>query len=213
MRAIKTPLTQDELIVKLHRGLILEYLSAGWMTAEAIVSVVAGILAGSIALVAFGGDSFIELISSLAVTAYLRKRERGKADSKILRRTERITSLLLFALIPVIASSAFYSFFTGTRAEASTLGIVVATAAVVIMPGLWLGKKKIGKETDCLPLSIDAVESATCFLMSLVLLGGLLAISILGLWWVDYLATAVILAIVLREAIESTKELGPGPHS
>jgi divalent metal cation (Fe/Co/Zn/Cd) transporter len=75
------------------------------------------------------------------------------------------------------------------------------------MPYLWWQKKRIGKETRNLPLSIDAVESVTCLFMAVALLGGLLAEYFLGFWWADYLATAVILVFVTREAIESHREL------
>ena len=75
------------------------------------------------------------------------------------------------------------------------------------MPYLYARKRKIGEETRCLPLKMDAIESVTCFFMAAVLLGGLLAEYFLGLWWVDYLATGVILAFVAREAIESYREL------
>jgi len=75
------------------------------------------------------------------------------------------------------------------------------------MPYLYFRKKKIGEETNSLPLRMDAIEYVTCFFMAVVLLGGLLAEFFLGLWWVDYLATGVILAFVAREAIESYHEL------
>ena len=73
------------------------------------------------------------------------------------------------------------------------------------MPYLYVEKKRIGRETRS--LSIDAIESVTCLSMALALLGGLLAEYLLRLWWADYLATAVILAFVAREAIESYHEL------
>lgn len=176
------------------------------MTVESIVSLVAATLAGSFALAAFGGDSIIELISATAVAGYLRRFGSGKRDDRLLHRTERITSLLLFSLIPIISLGAIVSFFTGIRAEASVLGIIIAVGAVLIMPMLWIGKLRIGRKTHCLPLTTDAAESATCLFMSLVLLAGLLTISFLGFWWVDYLATGVILVFVAREAVESLEK-------
>jgi len=176
------------------------------MTVEGLASVWAGFAAGSLALIVFGGDSFIELASAYAVANYLRKRVGGESDSRVLHRTERITQVLLLALIPSIVVGALYSYLAGVRAETSTLGIGVAILAVLIMPVLWLGKRRIGRQTDCLPLSTDAVESATCFLMSIALLGGLLAISILGLWWMDYLATGIILAFVGKEVGETFRK-------
>lgn len=176
------------------------------MAVESVVAVVAGVVAGSFALVTFGGDSVIELISAAAVAYYLRKLRKGSGEERILHRTERITSALLFALIPVIGLGSGYSFLSGIRAESSILGIIIAISAVLIMPVLWIGKLRIGRETSCLPLSNDAVESATCLFMSIILLAGLVTISFFGLWWVDYLATALILVFVAREAVESIRE-------
>ncbi len=202
----RNDLTSAELLSKLHRGLILEYFSVAWMGVESIVSVWAGLTAGSLVLVAFGCDSFIELVSAWAVADYLRRSEREKADPQVLRRTERITGALLVALVPSISLATAYSFLTGIRAETSIPGIIIGIGAVAVMPFLWLEKRNIGKETGCVPLCIDAVESATCFFMSVALLGGLLAISLFGLWWVDYLATGIILAFVSKEAVAALRE-------
>jgi divalent metal cation (Fe/Co/Zn/Cd) transporter len=79
----------------------------------------------------------------------------------------------------------------------------LAIGSVIVMPYLWWEKRKIGKETRNLPLSIDAVESVTCLFMSIALLGAFLAEYFFGFWWADYLATAVILVFVAREASES----------
>jgi len=175
------------------------------MVVEVAGSIGVGILTGSLALLAFGGDSIIELLSAFVVFSHLREDVTG--SSCLGRRTALTTTLLLFTLIPAIGVGAAYSYASGLRPEGSLLGVAIALGAVVIMPCLWLQKRKIGRETRCLPLSIDAVESATCFFMSVALLGGLLAEYILGLWWADYIATAVILGFVAREVLESYREL------
>jgi divalent metal cation (Fe/Co/Zn/Cd) transporter len=175
------------------------------MTVEALGSVAFGLMAGSFALLAFGGDSLIELISGFAVLSVLRKEVAGSGVQT--RRMELLATGLLFALIPVIGLGAVYSYTQDVRPEGSPLGIAIAAVAVVVMPYLWWEKRKIGAEIRSVPLSIDAVESVTCLFMSVALLGGLLAEYLFGLWWVDYVATAVILAFVLSEAIESYREL------
>ena len=178
------------------------------MLVEVFGSIGFGLIAGSFALLAFGGDSLIELISGIAVLTGLRKDSSlSGASEEHNRKTEQFTSLLLFALIPVIGLGAVYSYITGLKPEASPLGIALAIGAVIVMPYLYVQKKRIGRETRSLPLSIDAIESVTCLFMALALLGGLLAEYFLGLWWADYLATAVILAFVAREAVESYHEL------
>jgi divalent metal cation (Fe/Co/Zn/Cd) transporter len=187
---------------------MVEYLSSAWMLIEVLGSIGFGLVAGSFALLAFGGDSLIELISGLAVLGGLRSdsslRNTGGGHGK---RTEQFTSALLFALIPVIGLGAIFSYATGLKPEGSPLGIAIAVGAVIVMPYLYVQKKRIGRETRSLPLSIDAIESVTCLFMALALLGGLLAEYFLGLWWADYLATAVIFAFVAREALESYHEL------
>jgi divalent metal cation (Fe/Co/Zn/Cd) transporter len=197
----------------LHRGLLLEYFSVAWMIVEASFSVGAGIFAGSLALVAFGGDSFIELLSAYAVAVFLRRSQAMKAIDGHSREmdsmtTEKVSAALLFSLIPIIALGSVYSYLTGIRAEGSPLGIAVATGAVLVMPYLWIEKARIGREADCLPLRIDASESATCFFMALALLGGLVVEFFLKIAWIDYLATGIILLFVVKEAVESYREIG-----
>jgi len=192
--------------MRIGRGINVEYFSSAWMTIEVIGSVWSGLIAGSFALLAFGGDSLVELLSGFTVLTFLRKSpSRSKTDAR--RLTEKITNALLFSLIPVIGLGAVYSYLTGLRPEASLIGIAIAVGAVIIMPYLWLEKRKIGRETRSSILSMDAIESLTCIFMSISLLGGLLVEYFLGLWWVDYLATGFILAFVAREAVESYHEL------
>jgi divalent metal cation (Fe/Co/Zn/Cd) transporter len=192
--------------MRISTGARVEYFSSSWMIVEASGSIVFGLLAGSLALLAFGGDSLIELISGLAVLIYLRRDASG-SKMRDRKRTGQVTSALLFSLIPIIGLGAVYSYLTGLRPEGSLAGMVVATGAVIIMPYLWLEKSKIGRETQSLPLSIDAIESLTCFFMSVALLGGLVVEYFTGLWWVDYLAAGVILVFVAKEAVESHHKL------
>ncbi|HUI86327.1 MAG TPA: cation transporter, partial [Nitrososphaerales archaeon] len=161
-------------------------------------------LVGSLALIAFGGDSLVEMLSAFVTIRHLEADIRGTRTMGL--GTARLSSLLLFSLIPIIGAGAVYSLAAGIRPEGSLLGIAIAVGAVLVMPYLWLQKRRIGRETRCLPLQIDAVESATCFLMSAALLAGLLAEYFLGLWWADYLAAGVILAFVAKEAVEAYHE-------
>ena len=194
----------------LQRGLFVEYASLAWMTVECAVAIYSGIATWSLALLAFGGDSLVELLSSFAVVQHLRSNLTGKSSSTAhveTKRVEWVTTLLLVSLIPVIGLAAVYSFLSGIKPESSLLGIGVAIAAVGIMPVLWFQKKRIGTAADCLPLTIDAVESATCFWMSAALLSGLAVNYVWKLPWIDYVTTFVILVFVAREARESISEV------
>jgi len=172
------------------------------MIVEVIGSIAIGFTVGSFALLAFGGDSLIELISGSVVLQFLRNKSNAESE-----RVEKVTSLLLFALIPVIGYGAAYSYFAGVRAEGSPIVIMIAIGSVIVMPYLWHEKKKIGKETRTVPLEIDRVESITCLFMAVALLAGLLLVFLFGWWWVDYLTTGVILTFVGKEAIESYHEI------
>ncbi len=171
------------------------------MAIEVIGSIGVGLLSSSLALLAFGSDSLVEMISAIAVMLHLKN--DSPESTNLSERTERLTKFLLVSLIPVIGVGAIYSYATGIRPESPLLGIAVALGAAMIMPVLWVQKRRIGRETRSPPLSMDAIQSATCFLMSLALLGGLLINRLLGISWVDYAATAVILAFVAKESVEA----------
>src|SRR2546427_12490339 len=169
--------------MRIGTGIRVEYFSSAWMIVEVLGSIGFGLISGSFALLAFGGDNLIELFSGLAVLNHLR---RGVKGSEIQgRSTESLMTGLLFALIPVIGLDAAYSYVSGLRPEGSPLGIVMAIGAVIVMPYLWWEKRKIGEKTRSLALSIDAIESITCLFMAVALLGGLLAEYLFRLWWID----------------------------
>lgn len=188
-------------------GLWVEYVSVAWMTVECVAAVYSGIVAWSLALLAFGGDSLVELLSSLAVVQHLRSILLNSSPRSENKRAEWTTALLLVSLIPVIGLAAVYSFLRGIKPEPSLLGMSVAAGAVVIMPVLWYEKRRIGIASDCVPLKIDAAESATCFWMSAALLAGLAINFVLKVPWVDYAATLVILGFVAKEAREAIREV------
>lgn len=192
---------------RIHQGVKLEYLSLGWMAIEVIGSIGIGLLSGSLALLAFGSDSLIEIMSGFVVTLHLRDDSSGSNGRG--EGTEKLTKFLLVALIPIIGGAAVFSYLARFKPESSVLGIAVALGAVIIMPVLWVRKRRIGIETNCAPLSMDAVQSATCFLMSVALLGGLLTNYFFGIGWADYAATAVILAFVAKESMEALSGSNP----
>ena len=93
--------------MRIGRGINVEYFSSAWMTIEVIGSVWSGLIAGSFALLAFGGDSLVELLSGFTVLTFLRRSPSGPGTGPR-RLTEKITNALLFSLIPVIGLGAVY---------------------------------------------------------------------------------------------------------
>src|SRR5712692_10320266 len=130
--------------VRIRNGIRIEYFSSVWMMIEVLGSIGFGLIAGSFALLAFGGDSLIELISGFAVLNHLRRGVKGGSEIQS-QSTESLMTLLLFALIPVIGLGAAYSYVSGLRPEGSPQGIVLVIGAVIVMPYLWWEKRKIGE--------------------------------------------------------------------
>ena len=130
-------------------GIRLEYLGSAWVTVEAVASIEFGLIAGSLALIAFGGDSVIELISGFVVLSHLRDDTSGPGEEG--RRAEQLTSALLFALIPVIGLGAVYSYTAGLRPEASSFGILVALGAVVMCHICTRGRRGSARRRDVCP--------------------------------------------------------------
>src|SRR2546430_13547424 len=136
---------------RIGNGIRVEYLSSAWMLVEVFGSIGFGVIAGSFALLAFGGDSLIELISGVAVLTGLRKGSSlSNPSGGHSKRTEQFTSLLLFALIPVIGLGAASSYITGLKPEASPLGIAIAIGQSSGCPIFMFRRRGLGERTGLL---------------------------------------------------------------
>lgn len=189
----------------------IEYLSLAWIVMEVLGSLYVGVSSRSFALIAFGSDSIVELLSGYVILIHLKDYLKQGQSCAVFgnKKTELLTFALLLALIPAIGIGAAYSYSIGLKPEATPIGISIAVGAVIIMPYIWYQKKKISKEIQCLPLSVDAAESKVCFMMAVALLGSLLAEFFFGLWWANYLATAIILILIIGEAAEAYESMSP----
>lgn len=191
----------------LQRGLRLEYLTVGWNIFEGLVAIVAGVLSGSVALVAFGVDSFVEIISGLVLIWRLRTEDRGAFDEDALERIERRAELLVGVAFMVLAAYvAFESFRTLLAAEApeaSPVGIVLTTVSILLM--LWLAKAKreTGEALGSRALIADSRQTRACWYLSAVALAGLALNALLGWWWADPVAALAIAVLLVREGWEA----------
>jgi divalent metal cation (Fe/Co/Zn/Cd) transporter len=178
----------------------LQWITVAWMTIEFAVAVAAGILARSVALIAFGGDSAIELFSAAVV---LRRFYVGEDAEK---NAARIAAVLLYLLAVFICiSSAASLLLKRFRAEPSWFGIGLLVAAAAIMPWLSRSKRKLATQTCSHALRADAAQSSVCAYMSWIALGGLTANAIFHVPWVDPAAALLIVPLVLYEANEARK--------
>ena len=170
----------------------LQYVTIGWMLVECSLSLMAAVQAHSVALLAFGSDSLIELLSATVVLLQFLPRFPLK---KV--HAERSAAVLLFLLAGTVIVIAVLSY--GTPMETSCLGIGITAAALVAMPVLaWL-KSKQARKTNDRALAADAVQSATCAYLAAVTLAGLIIFALWHVAWVDSIAALAAVPVLIVE--------------
>lgn len=187
-----------------RRGRWLEYLTIGWNSLEAIAALVAALLAGSIALVAFGFDSLIEVASSSALLWRLRldapeRRERAEA------RALRVVGILFLLLAAYVLFDSVKSLIALRPPRASYLGIGVTVAALVVMPLLAQGKRKVAAAINSRAMKADSRQTDVCFYLSAITLAGLALNALVGWWWADPVAALLMTPLIAREGIEALR--------
>jgi divalent metal cation (Fe/Co/Zn/Cd) transporter len=187
------------------RGRSLEYLTIAWNTFEAAVALVSGLLAGSVALVGFGLDSVIESLSAVVLLRRLhadRDAARREAAERTARRLVGIGFLLLAAYVTVESVRAL---LTRAQPERSLPGILIAIAALIVMPLLGRAKRRVAAQLDSRALHSDSRQADFCAYLSAILLAGLLLHAALGWWWADPVAALVMVPIIAREGVQGLR--------
>jgi len=189
----------------------LEYATVGWNAVEAAVAVGSGIGAGSVALVAFGLDSAIEVVSATVVLVHLRAVLAGSEPNAVRqRRALRTIAVTFFALAAYVTVDAVATLLRGDRPDASPLGLAVTGAAVIVMPTLAWAKRRTAKsllahghQGSAVLLTADAAETMLCAVLSAATLVGVGANAAFGWWWADPLAGLVVVYFAVREGREA----------
>ena len=180
----------------------IQTLTIVWMTVEAAVSLTAAWMARSPALLAFGGDSAIELLSAIVVLWRFRAHADQEQSEK---RAARIAAVLLFILAAYVAVASARTLLGYSEPETTYVGIAVLVAAAAIMPWLAKEKRKLSAITGSAALRADAAESALCAYLALVALIDLGINAIWHIWWADPIAALVIVPLILREGWEAMR--------
>jgi divalent metal cation (Fe/Co/Zn/Cd) transporter len=170
-----------------------------WMTVEASVSLSAAWMARSPALLAFGGDSAIELLSAAAVLW----RFRSSAQERSEKQVARMAAALLFILAAYVAVVSAMTLLGHREAKTTYWGIAILIGAAVIMPWLAKEKRRLSAITGSAALRADAAESALCAYLSAIALVGLGINAIWHIWWADPIAALVIVPLILWEGWEA----------
>ena len=188
-----------------RRGRYLEYFTIAYNSLEGLIALVAGVVAGSIALVGFGFDSLIEVTSGTVLLWRL----RADVDESRRERVEAISLRVVGACFVVLAIYVTYdsikSLVRGDAPDESLVGIVLAAVSLVIMPLLVRAKRKVARTINSGALMADSKQTELCTYLSAILLGGLLLNALLGWWWADPVAALIMVPIIVKEGIEALR--------
>jgi cation diffusion facilitator family transporter len=195
---------------RLHRRAVrLEYFTVGWNVIEAVVAITAGLIVGSVALIGFGADSGIEVISAVALLWRLRK-AGAHADDEDVEHAERralyAVSATFFLLALYIGFEAITALIDREEPESSTVGVVLSVLSLAVMPALAYWKGRTGREMGSRALHADAIETWVCSYLSLALLIGVGAYAAFGWAWADPVGALLMLPVILWQGWETLEE-------
>jgi divalent metal cation (Fe/Co/Zn/Cd) transporter len=188
-----------------RRGQFLEYLTLAACSVEALVSIAAGVAAGSVALMGFGFDSVIEVVSGGAILWRLHK------DADIASRQERdgttlrIVGWCFFALTAYVIYESLRSLFLHEAPAPSVLGICIAVFSLVTMKVLSRAKRRVAQGISSAAMNADAQQTALCSYLSAILLGGLVLNAAFGWWWTDPVAGLFMVPLIAKEGFDALR--------
>ena len=199
---------------KLHRrGLRLEVFTVAWNVVEAVVAVGVGIAVGSVALVGFGVDSGIEVISAVALLWRLLKAGPHASvpeESAAERKALYLVAATFFLLALYILYEAVGALLSGEGPESSTVALVLSAVSLVIMPVLAYLKGRTGREMGSRALVADSVETWVCAYLSVALLAAVGLNAAFGWWWADPIGALAMLPVILWQGLETLEEAREG---
>jgi divalent metal cation (Fe/Co/Zn/Cd) transporter len=185
---------------------LLSWLSLAWMGAEGVIAIVAGIMAGSIALIGFGIDSAIEGLASVVIVwRFTGSRLLSPAAET---RAQKLVAVQFFLLAPYVTAEAIHRLVTAEQPETSWLGIGLTASSLVGMPFLGIAKRRLADRLGSVATRGEGTQNLVCAYLAGAVLVGLLGNALLGLWWLDPAAALLIAAVAVREGLDSWRGQG-----
>lgn len=184
-----------------RRAKWLSWASLGYMAIEGIVAVVAGIVAGSIALIGFGLDSAIEGFASAIIVWRFTGRRTLSHEAE--QRAQKLVAIQFFILAPYVGFESARGLLEGHRPEESLVGIVLAASSLVVMPWLGRAKQRIGTRIGSSATASEGRQNLLCAYLAGALLVGLLGNALLGAWWLDPVVGLLIAGLAIQEGREA----------
>ena len=194
-----------------RQALRLEYATIGSTTIEAVAAITSGIIAASVALTSFGIDSGIEFISAIVVAVRLRSLiASGEANEEKERRALKVVAVLFYVLAVYVLIDATLTLALRDHPAVSPVGMAVSSAALIIMPLLAIGKRRVARRLDAVQLPgpavllrADSSETALCAVLSATTLLGLGLNAGFSWWWADPVASLAVVYFAIREGREA----------
>lgn len=184
-----------------RRARLLSWFSLIWMAIEGVVGVLSGIVAGSIALQAFGISSAVEgLASVIVIWRFTGARTLSETSE---RRAQMAVAVSFWLLVPYVAADALYKLLVNAEAETSYLGIGLTVSSLIVMPLLGRMKHRLGSKLDSAATAGEGTQNILCAYLAAAVLIGLLGNTLFGLWWLDSLAAFVVAGLAIKEGRES----------
>jgi len=190
----------------LRRGRALEWFTLGWNVIEGVVAVTAAVLAGSVVILGFGIDSFVECASS--VVLLWRLHAEGAATTavrieRIDRRAHQLVGASLFLLAAYILFDGGKALWLREHAEGSVAGLVVAAVSIPVMLQLARVKRRVAAQLESRALAADSFQTTACMWLSVITLVGAGANAALGWWWADPAAAIAMTYFLVKEGREA----------
>jgi divalent metal cation (Fe/Co/Zn/Cd) transporter len=188
-----------------RRGLLLNWLTIGYNVLEAVVSLAAGVLAGSVALVGFGVDSVIEVTASGAAQWRLRADLDERRRASVERGTRRVIGWSFLALAAYVAYESATALWSREQPERSIVGLIILALSVVVMPALARAKRRVARAMASGALASEAKQTSLCAYLSAIALTGVALNALAGWWWADPVAALAMVPVIAREGLEGVR--------
>jgi len=188
-----------------RRGLRLNYLTLAYNTIEAVVSIVAGLAAGSVALVGFGVDSGIEVTASVAAQWRLRVDIDPVRRERVERVTHRVIGACFMVLAAYVAVDSATTLWEREAPAVSPVGLMILVLSVLVMPVLARAKRRVARDLQSRALEADATQTSLCAYLSVIALTGVGLNAAFGWWWADPAAALLMVPIIGKEGMEGLR--------
>ncbi len=192
----------------LRRARRLEWLTVGWNAVEGVIAVMAAAAAGSVALLGFGVDSFVETLSGVIILWRIGAERRAAAATRIQRVDDvarRAVALSLGLLALYVAVDATSALVRGERPSTSVVGVTLLVVSIAVMKWLANAKRAAARALHSHAMEADAAQTDFCWKLSVVALVGLVANAVLGWWWADPVAALALAGLIAIEARRTWK--------